>query len=716
MRPELFSRSILLNCFLCICSLAACQLSRPGKPLPLNYKDSKPLMVYEIEIPPEVRSGELTEAAHPLLKPAGSGFLADVDFDIYESGIWDTLQEGTKIWRAAFLVSNASAMNIVFNTYRVNKGVKVYLYDYDQQHILGAFTDLNNKATGVLATAQLFSEMLIVEVQVPPFLEHAGQLVVAQIGCDFTGDRETKVLKDGWYGWSGDCNEDINCYDDPGYQRLKYSVVRIVYDGGERCTGALINNTSDNGRNFVITAAHCINRESIANTSVFCFDYESPFCDGPDGNSSMSISGSTIRAKGDRLDFVLLELLEPVPFYYHPYYAGWDVTDNQPLSGVTIHHPQGDVKKIALENHPLTTATFSSEYVENSHWLVHHWESGTTEAGSSGGPFFDQNGRIVGTLTGGQAQCSNPVNDYFQKMISGWDFLSFWLDPAMRLYGFIDGYDPYAEFRMSGDTLSNIMKTEQLVAEKDGLLWGHLSGHNSSYLRQFAEQYRTVDKKTLLGILLNISHNYVASVSGHLVMKVWQGGTIPKEIVFEKDVHLADLVKGEVNLIELDSSVSVVDTFYVGYELFYDIPQDTFAVWMADNRTVQPGNSAFVFDGANWMSLNDYTSGSYNSSFSIMPVVYDHDPVTNPDDDSVAAILVYPNPVSDACWIKFREMTAGPVQVKLYNLSGQLIYQQEFPPYQTLIHLQTGNLPSGIYILKVTGAYGTSSLKLVVYR
>ncbi|MBN1159355.1 MAG: T9SS type A sorting domain-containing protein [Bacteroidales bacterium] len=715
MRPATFDRGILLNFFLFMSSFAVCQVSRPGKPLLLNYEGAKQLIVYEIEVPGKEESAESAKEVHPWLKPAGSGFLADVGFDIYETGTWDTLQDGTKVWRAAFLVSHATALNVVFNTYRVNKGVKVYLYDYEQQHVLGAFTDMNNKTAGMLATAQLFSELLIVEVQVPSYLDHAGELVVAQIGCDFSVDRETKALKDGWYGLSGDCNEDINCYDSPLYQQLKYSVVRIVYQGGERCTGALLNNTSENGRNYVITAEHCISNENIANTSVFYFDYESPFCDGPDGNSSRSISGSTIRAKGDCLDFVLLELLEPVPYTYRPYYAGWDVTGNAPLSGVAIHHPKGDVKKIAVENHSLTTATFSSEYVENSHWLVHHWESGTTEAGSSGGPFFDQHGRITGTLTGGQATCSDPVNDYFQKVAGEWDFLRLWLDPAVVHPGFVDGYDPWAEFWRSGDTLSNIRESEQLVTLKDGLVWGNLSGHNSAYLTQFAEQYRILDKKTLFGILLNISQNDVTSAASHLIVKVWQGGSFPEETIFEKDVLLADLIQDEVNLIETDSAVYVADTFYVGYELFYGQPQDTFAVRMAISRPVQQENTAFVFDGTKWMSMSDYTSGIVNTSFSIFPVVYDQDPV-DPDDDPEEAVKVYPNPVSDECWIDFREMTSGPVTLRLYNLSGQPVYRQDFPPYQTKIHLQTGNLTSGVYILKVTGDHGTSTAKLIIFR
>lgn len=717
------TRYILLTCIICMCSLGYGQLSRPGNPIPLNYKGSKQLEIYDIQIPKELVAKTMEETIHPWLKQAGSGLMINVDFDIHKTGIWDTLLDGTKLWRAGFRVKGASAISIVFEPYKVNKGVSVFLYDYNQQKVLGAFTDMNNKSNGILATAPLFNDMVIVEVQVPHYLDHEGSIMITKIGCDLQVNNITTALKDGYFGLSGGCNEDINCYDNPVYQQLKYSVVRIIYAGVSRCTGSLVNNMQQDGRNYVITAEHCISDEETANSSVFYFDYESPFCEGPDGNSSMSLSGATIRAKGTNIDFVLLELLEPLPFYYHPYYAGWDVTDNQPLSGISIHHPQGDVKKIAFENDPLTTATFSSAYITNSHWRVSRWESGTTEQGSSGGAFFDQNNRIVGTLTGGQAQCGNPVNDFFQKMSYSWDYypentrqLKYWLDPLGGDPYFIDGFDPYEEFWKSGDTLTNIQETEMLVVEENGLSWGYLSGHNSDYLTQFAEQYTTEEKKSLFGVLLNISHNYIASASSHLVLKVWQGATTPETIIYEKDVPLPDLMEGTVNLVELNSAVSVSDTFYVGYELYYDSPQDTFALWMAENRAPQQENTAFVFDGTVWWPLDDYTSGAIYSSFDIKPVVYDTEPVPEPEDNVESLIQVYPNPLSDECWIKFREMTAGSVKLKLYNLSGQLIYEEVFPPYQTLIHLRTRSLSTGVYILKIVTDEGTGNAKLIIIK
>jgi hypothetical protein len=63
---------------------------------------------------------------------------------------------------------------------------------------------------------------------------------------------------------------------------------------------------------------------------------------------------------------------------------------------------------------------------------------GVTEGGSSGSPIFDVYGRIIGTLTGGQASCtSTQAPDYYGKFSYHWDSngiqdtqqLKPWLDP-----------------------------------------------------------------------------------------------------------------------------------------------------------------------------------------------------------------------------------------------------------------------------------------------
>jgi hypothetical protein len=75
---------------------------------------------------------------------------------------------------------------------------------------------------------------------------------------------------------------------DANWQDQKRSVARLVM-GGVLCSGALINNTAQDSRQFFLTANHCYSGNP--GTWVFQFNYESPTCAGSSG-TPQSVSGS----------------------------------------------------------------------------------------------------------------------------------------------------------------------------------------------------------------------------------------------------------------------------------------------------------------------------------------------------------------------------------------------------------------------------------------
>ena len=60
-------------------------------------------------------------------------------------------------------------------------------------------------------------------------------------------------------------------------------------------------------------------------------------------------------ANNEYSDFALLKLVESVrniPAYI-PYYLGWTRSSSLPTKRTVIHHPRGDIKKIAIDNNTL---------------------------------------------------------------------------------------------------------------------------------------------------------------------------------------------------------------------------------------------------------------------------------------------------------------------------------------------------------------------------
>ena len=112
--------------------------------------------------------------------------------------------------------------------------------------------------------------------------------------------------------------------------------------------------------------------------------------------SFVSLSGATLRSRRTPTDFCLVEITGgldngTVPASYNPFFAGWDNTGTVPSSTVCIHHPSGDIKKIAFDDDAASVSQQMGSTEANSTWTVSWDRQTTTEPGSSGSPLFDQN-------------------------------------------------------------------------------------------------------------------------------------------------------------------------------------------------------------------------------------------------------------------------------------------------------------------------------------
>lgn len=266
------------------------------------------------------------------------------------------------------------------------------------------------------------------------------------------------------FGDSQFCEVNMNCSEGNNYQDVKNSVVRILVKVDNAyfwCTGSLINNTTFDHAPYILTAEHCALNGSKFSSAAdlkdweFYFQYESPNCSNPpnEGNlASKVITGASMLARSNDQggttgsDFLLLELDLSFnnglfPPSIQPYFAGWNRLDIAPASGVAIHHPEGDIKKISTSTQPALSGEYTAS-ASNTHWIV-YWNAtanghGVTEGGSSGGAFFNGNREITGTLTGGFASCSfKNDEDFYGKFSYHWDQngntpnrrLKDWLDP-----------------------------------------------------------------------------------------------------------------------------------------------------------------------------------------------------------------------------------------------------------------------------------------------
>lgn len=219
---------------------------------------------------------------------------------------------------------------------------------------------------------------------------------------------------------SNQCQQDVNCQASLLDQRD--AVIRMVYVSQARtfqCTGTLLNNPRQDLTPYVLTAAHCVKDQATASTLQTSWFYYSQTC-----NSLQLFAGHAERYSAARWlassipnDMTLLQLDEAPPA--GALFAGWDASV-LPL-GVDVaglHHPRGDLMMLSsgtLQDDAACTVDYVGRTLDcapqaqpDGGFYRVRWSQGGIEAGSSGSALF-VNGRVTGTLTGGDNGC--PAKD-----------------------------------------------------------------------------------------------------------------------------------------------------------------------------------------------------------------------------------------------------------------------------------------------------------------
>jgi PKD repeat protein len=360
--------------------------------------------------------------------------------------------EGGKVWTLAIQADEAKGISLYYDDFWIPSGGELYIYNPSQSQKIGPFTSKNNPPSGVYATEVIYGDMLILEYFQPSHVMSELKLSINRFVYAY---RDISGGQLSGYNSSDDCQVNANCSEGNAWENQKKSVCRIQIGSGWNvglCSGALVNNTLNNCTPYVLSADHCFSGGDISdndlNQSIFYFNYRSSNCNNSVPNNTHSITGCSRVANsggegdvGDP-DFFLVELNSDPDF--DPYFSGWNRSNSPATSGVSIHHPSGDIMKISTFTNSLSTSSGLGFGFDNTtHWQV-QWASttnghGVTEGGSSGSPIYNQNSLLVGVLTGGSSFCdATNQTDIYGKLWHGWDQLSNssseqlkpWLDPA----------------------------------------------------------------------------------------------------------------------------------------------------------------------------------------------------------------------------------------------------------------------------------------------
>ena len=296
---------------------ASAQIKSDGLPASLTSALSPANVPVEFVQPPDVEALKLEDEVAGY-RPLRYGALLPVDVGAESHGVWDTTDAGGQVWRFRVHSPGAYSIGLEFDDFVLPEGAAVFMYDPTFETIYGAYGAINNQPNGEILMEPFPGDEVVFEYHQPADVSGQPELHLGTVIYDYRNvnqltDEDIAELTGVAFG---SCLVDVNCPQGDGWNLQKRSVVRTL-SGGGLCSGALINNTAEDGTAYVYTADHC----GQSSNTTFRFNYQSSGCGTGPTPTNQNISGCTLLATTGTFDSRLLRLNNTIP----PSYTGGNI-------------------------------------------------------------------------------------------------------------------------------------------------------------------------------------------------------------------------------------------------------------------------------------------------------------------------------------------------------------------------------------------------------
>ncbi len=327
-------------------------------------------------------------------------------------GNWALTADGGHLWTLAITSPSAKQLRLHFDAFSLPAGAELYAFSpkYPDQ-VVGPYLDSGPHGTGAFWTGTIQGETAYIEYYVP-----AGLAAEVPFDIDELAHMYRVLSLPNDLRAPLDCMGDVACYS--AWEDVSYSVAKITFedDGGGwyNCSGTLLAAQNNDQTPYFLTAAHCIDTNSEAQTMEAEWFYQNATCGGSLMTSRYSSNASLLGTSGEggSADWTLLMINGVLPAGV--YWSGW--TSSDPASGtwsVGVHHPSGSWKRYSRGRRQYGYSDF-----HRIQWDV-SGAVGTIYYGSSGsGIFREDNQQLFGICSFGygEAGCDNlNVDIYYGK-------------------------------------------------------------------------------------------------------------------------------------------------------------------------------------------------------------------------------------------------------------------------------------------------------------
>ena len=396
--------------------------------------------------PETASSAKSVSAESRQLKPTQIGYPREIPAELRALPLaalnWTTQSDGSRTTHVQVVTTEAAGLRIAYRIQGPTSGLELRFTGSGRDQVFrsdaisSAETAWSPVLEGNTATVELRVLPNAEPSQFNVTFEGLSHLVV--VGTDLRKDARDITS-------AGSCNIDIACVANPSSALLniaKATAKMIVTDGGNTflCTGTLLNSTS--GADYFFSASQCVSNQAAASTLNTYWFFDAIACNSVSTPPFQLVAGgATLLVNDPTMDVALVQMRQPPPV--GAVRSAWNATVIPAgTTAVSVHHPQGDLKKFSQGNalgYVQGPTAFDgqprSQALKDSYISV-RWTSGTTEAGSTGAGLFTLNSaggfyELRGGLEGGVASCSNPSGlDRFSRMDLLFTKLAPYLQPS----------------------------------------------------------------------------------------------------------------------------------------------------------------------------------------------------------------------------------------------------------------------------------------------
>jgi len=258
-------------------------------------------------------------------------------------------------------------------------------------------------------------------------------------------------------------------------------------------------------------------------------------------------------------------------------------------------------------------------------------------------------------------------------------------------------FQAYSQLNITNncDSVSNLVIESPYHIYEFSSAWGYMGGTNGNNFAEWADLYTGTVGGYITEIWFMPGKVYAGTPSSFVKFNVYQANqpsSGPGSILGSQNVLVNSMQVDQWNQIILTSPISVTSNFFLGFQVNYSNPQDTFCI-LSNSPQVQ--NTAwFKYPIIGWMSYANFMNNQVNTHYAMAARICDS-PTSNSAFVKSSHPKVFPNPATNSINV-FDDALID--KIYLYNIKGEIVYESNVADYQTTINIE--NFPAGNYFIR----------------